>query len=104
MVSFYELKNQKNFLNLWGNAVPPHPLLRKQFAEIRIQKSGYSNIRARGNKTNPDEAVEVSGYAPVTVRTADVPPIAVPRAAANDAFTICFFLLAFFRMIWIGQV
>jgi hypothetical protein len=35
-----------------------------------------------GNKTKPDIVVEVIRYVPVTIRTADVPSIVVPGAAA----------------------
>jgi hypothetical protein len=50
-----------------------------------LDRTGFIGkaMRVMGNKTNPDVVVEVIGYVPVTVRTADVPSIVVPRAAAN---------------------
>ena len=39
-------------------------------------------MRVMGNESKPDIVVEVIGYVPVSIRTADVPMIIVPGAAA----------------------
>jgi hypothetical protein len=39
-------------------------------------------MKVMGNKTKPDIVVEVIGYIPVAIRTADIPVIIVPGAAA----------------------
>jgi hypothetical protein len=49
-----------------------------------LQETGFTGtiISVMGNESKPDVVIEVVGIVPVSIRTADVPMIIVPGAAA----------------------